>query len=385
MSENRYAILWHALENIEFGAIEIELPNGNKMNFSASEFDKKCHLKINDWQVFDRILVGGDIALGETYMQKMWESSDLAAFLTFLAKNSRILEKFFHANKLRMLWLAFTGFFRKNSKFGSRKNIKFHYDLGNDFYELWLDESMTYSSGIFEDKTTLNAAQNNKYQRILDKINPGKVLEIGCGWGSFALAAAKKGFVVKGLTISQKQYDFAMNRVEKSEFNDKIALRMQDYRDEKGEYDAIVSIEMFEAVGKQYWSKYFQKIKDCLKKNGTAMIQVITIDDEVYENYQKRADFIQKHIFPGGFLPSKAVFRQYGRDYGLEIADEFSFGLDYEKTLLCWLENFDLAYDKVIALGFDDEFVRKWRFYLAYCAAGFAAKRTDVVQFLLKK
>lgn len=386
MTENIYSILWHALEKIEFGRLELTLPNQNKMVFESKNKEPKADMQIKDWRVFDEILSGGDIAFGETYIENLWQTSDIAALLEFLAKNSEILEKFFHANKFKLILFSIRNLFRKNSKIGSKKNIRYHYDLGNDFYSLWLDKSMTYSSAIFgEENLTLKKAQENKYDRILSKINQGKILEIGCGWGSFALKAAKKGNQVNCLTLSKEQAKFAQEKVKENDLEKNIKIKLQDYRSEKEIYDSIVSIEMFEAVGKEYWEKYFQCLKDCLKEGGIALIQTITIDEKVYQEYQNRFDFIQKHIFPGGFLPSKTVFKELAKKHNFKISDEFSFGKDYQKTLLYWLKNFDKQKSAIKNLGFNDEFIRKWRFYLAYCAAGFATSRTDVVQFQLQK
>ncbi len=386
MSENRYSILWHALEKINHGKLDLTLPNGNKMSFESPNKDIVANMQIKDWRVFDAILSGGDIALGETYMDGLWDTSNLPALITFLAYNSEILEKFFHANKLNLVLFSIRNLFRKNSKIGSKKNIRYHYDLGNDFYKLWLDDSMTYSSAIFSNEgTNLKDAQDNKYGRILSKINKGDILEIGCGWGGFAQKAALEGNNVNCLTVSNEQAKFAQERMLRESLKDKVKINLKDYRDEKNLYDSIVSIEMFEAVGKEYWPKYFSSVANCLKKDGKALIQTITIKDEVYVDYKNRFDFIQKHIFPGGFLPSKTAFKEHAAAQNLQVIDEFSFGKDYEKTLLIWLENFDAQKSLIKLMGFSDEFIRKWRFYLAYCAAGFATARTDVVQFALVK
>ncbi len=387
MQLEKYKFLFDALENIEFGTLEASFPDGSKKKFASKNTDQlNANIKVNDLAMLDEVIKNGDIGFGETYMDGLWESDDLPTLIEFFIKNSHSMEDFFHANKFKLFLLAIYGLFKRNSKKGSKSNISYHYDLGNDFYSLWLDESMTYSSGIFDSKqTTLNQSQENKYRRILDKINPGNILEIGCGWGSFATRAAKEGNAVKGLTLSQEQAKYAKEQIAKENLSDKIQIALQDYRDENGEFDSIVSIEMFEAVGKKYWDNYFNVLNRCLKKNGKAMIQVITICDDVYHGYKKRTDFIQKHIFPGGYLPSKDAFRQLAKNHDLKITDEFAFGADYSKTLLKWLENFDNNRPEIMKLGYDEQFIRKWRFYLAYCAAGFAQNRTDVVQFLIEK
>lgn len=371
---------FEALSDIKYGALEIELPNGEIKNFSSKNNQLKAHFRIKDLAMVDECLISGDIGLGETYIKNMWESRNLPELLLFFVLNSEVLEKFFHAHKIKMFLLYLQAIFRKNTHSGSKKNIQFHYDLGNDFYQLWLDKTMTYSSAIFEGQDLdLKDAQKNKYQRILTKLSSGKnILEIGCGWGGFASEAVSKGYNVTGLTLSKEQEKYSNELGLKS-----FKTKLQDYRKEKNKYDNIVSIEMFEAVGKEYWNTYFQTIKKCLNESGRAVVQTIVIDEKVYKSYRNRVDFIQKYIFPGGFLPSKSEFIRLAEANGLEVVESFEFGFDYQKTLLKWLENFNQAHKKVMDLGFDEEFIRKWQFYLAYCAAGFGSKRTSVVQFVL--
>jgi cyclopropane-fatty-acyl-phospholipid synthase len=367
-----------ALEKITFGAIEIELPNGEIKKFTSNIATPNAHIKIKNIAMIDECLIGGDVAFGESFINDEWESNNLPDLLLFLVLNSSVLEQFFHAHKLRMFFLYLQALFRKNTHNGSKKNIQYHYDLGNDFYQLWLDKTMTYSSALFSDeKFDLAAAQKNKYQRILSKLNDKKnILEIGCGWGGFAKEAVLQGYDVTGLTLSKEQKKYADSLGLKN-----FTIKLQDYRKEKIKYDNIVSIEMFEAVGRQYWDTYFKTIKNCLNKDGKAIIQTITIDDEVALGYKKRVDFIQKHIFPGGVLPSKSEFINLAKANDLKVVEAFNFGYDYQKTLINWLDNFNKVKEKVINLGFDEKFIRKWQFYLAYCAAGFGAKRTSVVQF----
>ena len=367
-----------ALEKITFGAIEIELPNGEIKKFTSNIATPNAHIKIKNIAMIDECLIGGDVAFGESFINDEWESNNLPDLLLFLVLNSSVLEQFFHAHKLRMFFLYLQALFRKNTHNGSKKNIQYHYDLGNDFYQLWLDKTMTYSSALFGDeKVDLADAQKNKYQRILSKLNDKKsILEIGCGWGGFAKEAVLQGYDVTGLTLSKEQKKYADSLGLKN-----FTIKLQDYRKEKIKYDNIVSIEMFEAVGRQYWDTYFKTIKNCLNKDGKAIIQTITIDDEVALGYKKRVDFIQKHIFPGGVLPSKSEFINLAKANDLKVVEAFDFGYDYQKTLINWLDNFNKVKEKVINLGFDEKFIRKWQFYLAYCAAGFGAKRTSVVQF----
>jgi len=377
---NNLEPLFAALEKIVYGAIEIELPNGAVKKFTSTIAGPAAHIRIKDIEVIDECLISGDVAFGEAFINDEWESDNISDLLLFVALNSSALEEFFHARKIKMLLLYLQALFRKNTHRGSKKNIQYHYDLGNNFYQLWLDKTMTYSSAFFDNKNIdLITAQRNKYQRILSKLNNKKnILEIGCGWGGFAKEATSQGYDVVGLTLSKEQKKYADNLGIKN-----FTTKLQDYRLEKGKYDNIVSIEMFEAVGREYWNTYFKTIKTVLKEGGKAIIQTITIDDEVALGYKKRVDFIQKHIFPGGALPSKSEFTNLAKANGLKVVEAFDFGSDYQKTLLIWLDNFNKEKAKVIKLGFDEKFIRKWQFYLAYCAAGFGAKRTSVVQFEL--
>ncbi len=386
MMNKNYQLLWRALENIAFGSLKITFCDGEKCEFVAAKAGPNAEITIKKSSLIDEIISGGDVAFGESYMEGSWESEDLSALLTFLTLNSQVLEDFFHAQKFKAFLLFLRSFFTKNTKRGSKKNIKAHYDLGNDFYSLWLDKTMTYSSAFFDGKDLdLEAAQNCKYQNILNKLSGSSVLEIGCGWGGFAEMAAKSGKKVTCLTISQKQKIFAEKRILTAGLQDVVNIKLQDYREESSFYENVVSIEMFEAVGREYWDEYFQILNKNLAQGGKAVLQIITIDEEVFLNYINRVDFIQKHIFPGGVLPSKTKIRELSQQYGFEVKSELAFGFDYAKTLLIWLQNFDKKNAEISAIGFSAEFMRKWRFYLAYCIAGFLAKRTDVVQFELQK
>ncbi len=385
MSKN-YQFLWQALENIAYGSLQITLADGESKTFSAPNSGPQAQITIKNSNLIDEVITGGDVAFGETYMQGWWESEDLAILLTFLTLNANVLEEFFHARKFKAFLLFLSSFFTKNTKKGSKKNIKAHYDLGNDFYQLWLDETMTYSSALFDSENDdLAEAQRRKYQNILDKLSGSSVLEIGCGWGGFAEMAARDGKQVTCLTISPKQQVFAQDRIEKNGLQNFAKIKLQDYREENSLYKNIVSIEMFEAVGQEYWDQYFKVVNRNLEQGGKAVLQIITIDEEVFKDYVNRVDFIQKHIFPGGVLPSKTIIRNLAKQNGFKICSEKAFGEDYAKTLLLWLQRFDQEYNKIRALGFSQEFIRKWRFYLCYCAAGFSVKRTDVVQFELEK
>jgi len=381
-----YDLIWSALKNAEYGSLKVILPDGLERHFEGKNLGPKADIAIKDNELINAVISGGDVAFGEAYIEGLWDSSDLSELLTFLTLNSHALEEFFHARKFKSFILFLSSFLTKNTKRGSKKNISAHYDLGNNFYELWLDETMTYSSAIFNDKTSfLKEAQQAKYQNILSKLKLETVLEIGCGWGGFAEVAAKIGKKVTCLTISSRQQEYAFQRIKKQNLDHLVKIKLQDYREEKGVYDNVVSIEMFEAVGQEYWNKFFQVTKSSLKSGGKAILQIITIDEQVFKDYKNRVDFIQKHIFPGGVLPSKTAIRELAKSHGFKINDEFCFGQDYSKTLTIWLKNFDAKYDQIKSLGFSDEFIRKWRFYLCYCIAGFNSKRTDVVQFELEK
>ena len=274
---------------------------------------------------------------------------------------------------------------RRNSRRGSRRNIHAHYDLGNDFYALWLDPTMTYSAALFEgaDSQALEAAQTAKYERILEQIGAKQgdsILEIGCGWGGFAETAARRGMRVTGVTISREQLAYAKARLEKAGLGDRVDLRFCDYRDMEGRYDHIVSIEMIEAVGERYWPDYFAALKRHVAPGGSILVQAIVIAEDFFEGYRHQPDFIQTYVFPGGMLLSPSALREQCRQAGLKIAELYSFGLDYARTLETWLHSFDKVADDVARLGFDERFRRMWRYYLAYCAAGFSTRRTDVLQ-----
>jgi cyclopropane-fatty-acyl-phospholipid synthase len=354
-----YELIWQALRNIDYGYLEVSLPDGSKQKFKGKKDGPHADVQIKNDVVIDSIISGGDVAFGESCIEGLWTSSNLAEFLTFIALNSSALERFFHARKFKALVLFIKSLLTKNTKRGSKRNILAHYDLGNDFYELWLDETMTYSSAIFgEEDCSLFDAQRKKYHNILSKLTGKTILEIGCGWGGFAEEAAKIGKKIKCLTLSPNQRNFAINRLQKVGLAHLTEIKLQDYREEKAIYDNIVSIEMFEAVGKEYWNKYFQILKSSLQPKGKAILQIITIDEQVFKDYKNRVDFIQKHIFPGGSLPSKTTIRKLAKKYGFEIKSEFAFGLDYSKTLKDWIKSFDAKRDKIMALGFSEEFIR---------------------------
>jgi cyclopropane-fatty-acyl-phospholipid synthase len=371
------------LEKAKNGYLKINTPCGNEIEVGDKNSQTQADIKINDWALIDLVLSKGDIGFGEGYIKGLFATSNISNLLLFISLNQKELEPLFHSNILYSAFFGLKNLFKKNSIKGSKKNIQYHYDLGNDFYSLWLDKTMSYSSGIFDKEDSLIKSQSNKYQRILSQINQNgsQILEIGCGWGGFISEASTKGYEVKGLTLSSEQKLYSEQLIKDKKLNSYIAL--QDYRLEQDKFDNIVSIEMFEAVGKKYWDDYFAKIKECLKKEGRAVVQTITIGDEFYKKYLKTSDYIREYIFPGGFLPSPSIFNQLAKKHDLYVLDEFRFGESYAKTLLKWLENFNKSKSKIINLGYSQEFIRKWQFYLAYCAAGFNSKRTDVIQYSL--
>ncbi len=374
-----------ALKGVEHGRLVMATPENNILEFSGRREGPEAHLLLNDWQVLDDLIARGEIGFAENYIDNKCDSDDLASLLTFSLLNSPTLERFFHGKPLYALWLRLKNTLRGNSLNGSRKNIMAHYDLGNDFYSLWLDEGMTYSCALFDgnESRSLEEAQAAKYRRILDKLStkPGDhILDIGCGWGGFAEAAAKEGLRVTAITISKEQANYARERIRKAKLDNLVLVEIADYREIKGKFDHVVSIGMLEHVGEQYWLAYFDIIKNALKSGGKAMIQSITLDCLLFEELGSATGFIEHYIFPGGMLPSKSRFCMNAEKVGLKCREMFAFGEDYARTLKHWLYRFELNRDKVIALGFDESFIRLWRFYLSSCIASFLSKRSDVMQ-----
>jgi len=372
-----------ALENLQYGSFELTTPEGQTYRFEGDKPGVSAQFEIADWRVVRNLAAKGDIGMAEDYRDGLWQSDNLLDLFSVSLMNEQMLERFIYGSPIsRMLQrLSYLG--KMNSLAGSRRNIHAHYDLGNDFYKLWLDPSMTYSSALFRSPDdSLEQAQHNKNHRILQQLQAqsGSVLEVGCGWGGFAEDALAQGdFAFKGITLSQQQHAYAQQRLDGA-----ARIALEDYRLQQGAYDYIVSIEMFEAVGERYWETYFNKIKQLLAKNGKALIQTITIDERYFESYRKSGDMIRTFIFPGGMLPSAERFGAEAHKAGLQIHDRFAFGADYATTLKQWLTNFDACRDEVRGQGFDDGFIRLWRFYLASCAALFAVGRTDVMQVELR-
>ncbi len=367
-----------ALSRLEAGRLEFVAPNGEVTFAGGKSPGPNARFHIHDWDVIRRVMARGDIGLGEEFIAGSWETDDVESLISLFLLNLHHLEKFSDGNLINRLgFVIHNALVRRNSIAGSERNIKAHYDVGNDFYSLWLDKSMTYSSALYQNTDALYEAQQNKYDRILSKFDKPRanVLEIGCGWGGFAERAASADHHVTGLTISPSQHKFATERL-----GAKAEIRFEDYRKSKGTFDQIVSIEMFEAVGEHYWPQYFATVAERLKQGGRAVIQTITIRDELFSGYRSRSDFIRHYVFPGGMLPSLSRFREEAEKAGLKFADAFSFGKDYARTLRDWSTRMQEKSTEVMALGHDQQFLRNWQFYLGICAASFNVARTDVVQ-----
>jgi cyclopropane-fatty-acyl-phospholipid synthase len=367
------------LGKLRGGQLEMRWPDGSSTWYGEGAL--KVHLHVRDMGMFDQVLARGDIGLAEAYLDGHWDSPDLTALIKLLADNRDALKQAVYGSWRSLLSARVRHWLNGNSKTGSKRNIMAHYDLGNDFYRLWLDPSMSYSSALFSAaEQTLESAQQAKYQRMLDRLQaqPGeRLLEIGCGWGGLAEAATRQGLAVTGVTLSPEQLKWAQARVPSAD------LRLQDYRDLSERYDHVVSIEMFEAVGERWWPTYFKKVADSLRPGGRVMLQTITIRDDLFGSYRKGTDFIQQYVFPGGMLPSSSALRAAASRQGLVVTDEFAFGHDYARTLAEWRVAFEANWPAIAAQGFDDHFRRLWRFYLAYCEAGFLAGNVNVVQFEL--
>ena len=381
------------LRRIPIGTLDLTLPDGSALR-CGSGAAPHAMLAIHDWSACAAVLKSGDIGFGESHIDGRWSTPDLVALLELLVANRNALDAAVRGTWWGRLQHVLRHRLRRNSRAGSRRNIHAHYDLGNDFYRLWLDESMTYSSALFAADSpgaapSLADGQAAKYQRVLDQLAlpaGARVLEIGCGWGGFALRAAEAGLSVTGLSLSQEQLAWGRSSVRAAGFGERVDLRFEDYRDHdpQGGYDGIVSIEMFEAVGEEYWDGYFDTLRRSLKEGGKAVVQAITIAEHLFPAYRKSTDFIQQYIFPGGMLPSHSAFLRAARRAGLAVAETHCFGRDYGQTLRMWLERFDRNEVAVRNLGFDTAFIRTWRFYLAYCAAGFVHGNLDVVQYTLE-
>jgi cyclopropane-fatty-acyl-phospholipid synthase len=397
VSNTSLTLPWHArtilslLEKIQIGQLTLVSPEGEKFIFRGTQSGIEANIQIHDWTVCKACLKSGDIGLAETYIDGLWDSTDIQSLLRLFLVNRQVIEKAIYGNWWGRLGYRIKHWLNKNSKAGSKKNIHAHYDIGNAFYSLWLDPSMTYSSACFENKdTSLIEAQEAKYQRIINSIDVHagqNILEVGCGWGGLMEVASKHGINIDCLTISQEQATYARDRAQriKSDASGEVNILIQDYRDHQNQYDGIASIEMFEAVGEKYWSTYFEMIQRCLKPGKKACIQTIVIADNLFDKYRRSSDFIQQYVFPGGMLPSIKKFKEAAQSKGLIVEDVYQFGQDYQKTLCLWHQKFNQHLQEIKQQGFDEKFIRLWNLYLMYCAAGFAENSTDVVQFTLSK
>ena len=381
-------IVFKILQDLESGYLEITSFNNVIMKFGNPEDSLKANIKIKKPNFTFNLIKGGSIGFAESYMRDEFETDNLSNLIEITARNIKIIYKFSGLLDLPLINFI-KNIFIKNTKSRSKENIAKHYDLGNEFFSLWLDKTLTYSSAIFEQKNQeLSDAQNNKYQKLINLIKPkngDKVLEIGCGWGGFAEYLGKKYDIkLDCITISKKQYEYAKERIHNCGLNEKVNIQIKDYRDLKDKYNSIASIEMIEAVGQNYLQSYFKTIKENLANSGTAAIQAITIDDSLFDRYKNKQDFIQKYIFPGGFLPSKNSINKYVSDNGLTIKSYDSYADHYSSTLSLWRNEFNKKWDLIKNQGFDSTFKRMWEFYLSYCEAGFKSKNIDLIQFSLQ-
>ena len=381
-------IVFKILSDIEHGYLEITKYNGELLKFGNPNSPLKSVLKIKKPNFTFNLIKGGSVGFAESYMRDEFETDNLSNLIEITARNIKIIYKFSGLLDFPMVNYV-KNIFIKNTRGRSKDNISKHYDLGNEFFALWLDKTLTYSSAIFDERNKdLSNAQNNKYQKLIDLIKPNngdKILEIGCGWGGFAEYLGKKYDVkLDCITISKKQFEYAKKRIHQCGLNEKVNIEIKDYRDLKNKYNSIASIEMIEAVGQNYLESYFKTIKDNLSDDGRAAIQAITIDDNMFDRYKNKTDFIQKYIFPGGFLPSKNIINKYVSENGLAIKSYDSYADHYSDTLAIWRNEFNKKWDLIKKQGFDLTFKRMWEFYLSYCEAGFKSKNIDLIQFSLQ-
>lgn len=378
------------ISRLERGQLDFVLTDGRVFRAKGLSDGPHAVVVLQNDDVFARLIREGDLGFCEDYVQGGWDTPDLQAFMDLVHADNDELYDGFPGMVVVRAYERLRHWLHSNSKRQARKNISHHYDLGNAFYGLWLDDTMTYSSALFETNTeTLSAAQTAKYRSMVDEMGVqagDHVLEIGCGWGGFAeYAAGQRGLKVTGLTISQEQFNFASKRIEQAGLSELVTLKLQDYRDETGQYDGIASIEMFEAVGEKYWPVYFETVMRCLKPQAQATLQIITVQDRRFELYRKSVDFIQKHIFPGGMLPSPSALKSQIAQAGLQFEQSKEFGESYSKTLRLWYDDFNQKWDQIAALGFDTEFQKMWNLYLTSCAATFHSGNCDVTQITMSK
>ncbi|MBV8427305.1 MAG: class I SAM-dependent methyltransferase [Hyphomicrobiales bacterium] len=382
-------VLWPTTR-LRAGALTIVLPDGRKVLFDSGAAGPRGELVIKDYNFARRLLVSGEIGFGEAYLQGEWESPRLEALIELMSVNRAVIDEVMPGRFMQRMLQLLAHTLNRNTRSGARQNIRAHYDLGNAFYQSWLDQTMTYSSAVFAPgDNDLAAAQARKYRLLAERagVRPGEhVLEIGCGWGGFAEFAGRElGCKVTGLTISQEQFDFATERMRKAGLADRVTIALRDYRDESGVFDRIVSIEMFEAVGEGFWPAFFRQLRERLRPGGTAGLQVITIAEWLWPSYRREVDFIRRYIFPGGMLPTASIMRGLGEKYGVPMLNEWAFRQDYAATLAQWRERFLAAWPKLKPLGFDERFRRMWEYYLSYCEGGFRGGSIDVRQMVFAR
>ncbi|MCB2110842.1 MAG: class I SAM-dependent methyltransferase [Defluviimonas sp.] len=385
-----FARVFRIASELSNGRLDFVLADGRRFRAEGKGAGPAAEIHVHDGDIFARLIREGDLGFCEAYLEGQWSSPDLQAFMDLVHQDNQSLYDGFPGLGLVQFYERLRHVLRSNTRRQARRNIARHYDLGNEFYALWLDRSMTYSSALFRTgQESLEAAQHAKYASLVDQmgVRPGDhVLEIGSGWGGFAeYAAAERGLKVTGLTISRMQYDYARARIARQGLEDRVEFRLQDYRDVGGLYDGIASIEMFEAVGERYWPVYFATVRERLKPGAKATLQIITLQEKRFEIYRKGVDFIQKYIFPGGMLPSASVLRQEVARAGLAVAGSFEFGESYSQTLRRWHETFNERWDEIAALGFDARFRRMWDFYLTSCAGAFRGGNCDVTQITVAR
>ncbi len=385
-----FSHVFRTASTLRAGRLDFVLPDGRRFRAEGAEAGPVAEIVVHDTDLFARLVRDGDLGFCEAFLDGGWSTPDLQAFMDLVHLAGDDLYDGFPGLGLVRAWERMRHALRRNSRGQARRNIAAHYDLGNDFYRLWLDETMTYSSARFDTgQESLEAAQRAKYASLIDEMGarPGDhVLEIGCGWGGFAeFAAAERGLSVTGLTISRAQLDFAQARIARAGLQDRVSIELRDYRDERGIYDGVASIEMFEAVGERYWPVYFDTLRERLKPGRNATLQIITVEDRRFEVYRRGVDFIQKYIFPGGMLPSPTALRREVERAGLSVLRSIEFGDSYSQTLRRWHDAFAQSWDEISGMGFDERFRRMWTFYLASCAAAFHSGTCDVTQITVSR
>lgn len=385
-----FAQVFRIASELRNGRLDFVLKDGRRFRAEGKGAGPVAEIHVHDDDIFARLIREGDLGFSEAYLEGGWSSPDLQGFMDLIHADNQSVYDGFPGMVFVRAYERLRHLLRANSRWQAKRNISYHYDLGNEFYSLWLDQSMTYSSALFRTgQESLEAAQRQKYAALVDRmgVKPGDhVLEIGCGWGGFAEYAAKeRGLKVTGLTISKEQLAYARARIARADLSDRVDLKLQDYRDERGSYDGIASIEMFEAVGEKYWPVYFDTVRDRLKPGRNATLQIITLQEKRFEIYRKGVDFIQKYIFPGGMLPSPSVLRAEISRAGLGLVGSFEFGESYSQTLRRWHEVFNDRWDEIASLGFDTRFQRMWNFYLTSCAGAFHGGNCDVTQITVTR